>query len=227
MKEMVGLQHLNLAKGRDGFLYVPTNFASCDTLPLLVALHGAGGDGGQMIGALRDAAEASNFLVLAPESRGATWDLMRGGIGPDLDFMRRALASIYSRFAVDPDHRGICGFSDGASYALTIGLELGEQFTHIAAFAPGFTAPRSIGDHPKLFLAHGSHDRVLPLRLSLRLVPELKGLDLDVEFHEFSGGHELDPAVMKRALDWFLAPLPPAAIAPNRIRSEEQGIEFT
>ena len=33
------------------------------------------------------------------------------------------------------------GFSDGASYALSLGAANGDLFTHIAAFSPGFMRP--------------------------------------------------------------------------------------
>jgi len=33
---------------------------------------------------------------------------------------------------------GVCGFSDGASYALGLGLANGELFKSVMAFSPGF-----------------------------------------------------------------------------------------
>jgi predicted esterase len=43
------------------------------------------------------------------------------------------------------DRSAICcsGFSDGASYALSLGLSNGDLFSHILAFSPGFMRPMS------------------------------------------------------------------------------------
>jgi poly(3-hydroxybutyrate) depolymerase len=42
---------------------------------------------------------------------------------------------------VDPQRICVSGFSDGASYALSLGLANGDLFTHVAAFSPGFMRP--------------------------------------------------------------------------------------
>jgi phospholipase/carboxylesterase len=76
---------------RDGLLYVPPALPAGLPAPLIVAFHGAGGDAGQVVPLLRSAADASGLLVLAPDSRGSTWDLVRGGFGMDVRFLERAL----------------------------------------------------------------------------------------------------------------------------------------
>ena len=50
---------------------------------------------------------------------------------------------------LDVDRQRVCasGFSDGASYALSLGAANGDLFTHIAAFSPGFMRPPvSVGE---------------------------------------------------------------------------------
>jgi predicted esterase len=43
------------------------------------------------------------------------------------------------------------GFSDGASYALSLGLANGDLFTHVLGFSPGFMrVPRHVGRPPNL-----------------------------------------------------------------------------
>lgn len=36
-------------------------------------------------------ADAYGTLLLAPESRASTWDVLRGGLGSDVEYMNRAL----------------------------------------------------------------------------------------------------------------------------------------
>ena len=49
-----------------------------------------------------------------------------------------ALVRVFATYPVDPTHLAISGFSDGASYALSLGLANADLFTHIVAFSPGF-----------------------------------------------------------------------------------------
>src|SRR3954467_7832520 len=92
-----GRPPLRLGNRRDGVLLVPPGAAA--GAPLLVALHGAGGTGQQMTGLLAGAGASRGLLVLAPDSRGTTWDVIRGGYGPDVDFLDEALAAVFAGFA--------------------------------------------------------------------------------------------------------------------------------
>lgn len=102
----------------------------------------------------------------------------------------------------------IGGFSDGASYALSIGLTNGDLFDAVLAFSPGFAAPMIVHGMPRLFVSHGTGDQVLPVDVcSRRLVPRLRAVDYDITYEEFDGGHEVPEEVMERAVAW-LSPSP-------------------
>ena len=66
--------------------------------------------------------------VLAPDSRGTTWDAIREGFGDDVTFIDRALEHVFARVSIDPARVTVGGFSDGASYALSLGLANGDVF---------------------------------------------------------------------------------------------------
>jgi phospholipase/carboxylesterase len=128
-----------------------------------------------------------------------------GGYGPDVRFIDRALMQVFARHAIDPQHLAIGGFSDGASYALSLGLANGGLFSHILAFSPGFMAPSAFETGPRLFIAHGTADRVLPIdRTSRRLVPHLRAAGYRLEYREFEGGHLVPPEIAVEAVAWFL-----------------------
>jgi phospholipase/carboxylesterase len=65
--------------------------------------------------------------------------------------------------AVDAGRLAVEGFSDGASYALSIGLTNGDLLTHVVAFSPGFASPVAYTGKPPVFVSHGTHDEVLPI----------------------------------------------------------------
>ena len=199
-----GLHPLGLARDRDGLLLVPTSYRAGVAAPLVVALHGAGGDAAGGMAPLRDLADAAGLVVLAPASRGSTWDVIVDDYGPDVAVLDQALRHVFTRISVDTRRIAIEGFSDGASYALSLGLGNGDLFTHCIAFAPGFVAEPARQGRPRVFVTHGVHDTVLPIdRCSRRIVPALRRGGYDVDYREFDGGHVVPPDLARAAVDWL------------------------
>jgi predicted esterase len=96
------------------------------------------------------------------------------------------------------------GFSDGASYALSLGIDNGDLARHLVAFSPGFAAPAAPRGQPRILVTHGIEDPVLPVdRCSRRLVPRLRQSGYDVTYEEFQGGHLVTPELRRRALRWL------------------------
>jgi phospholipase/carboxylesterase len=201
----VGLQPLVLGAARNSYLYVPATYRAARPAPLVLLLHGAGGHARQSLDLLRSLADAAGLLLLAPASRDRTWDLLVGRCyGPDLALIDRALEQTFSRYAVAPERVAIGGFSDGASYALSLGITNGDLFTHVIAFSPGFMAPAGHTGSPRIFVSHGTRDGVLPIdRCSRRIVPQLERSGYEVLYREFDGGHTISPDIALEAVDWF------------------------
>jgi phospholipase/carboxylesterase len=105
-------------------------------------------------------------------------------------FLDAALRGVFGGHRVDPRRVALAGFSDGASYALSLALGNGDLFTHALAFSPGFAAPPEPVGRPRLFVSHGVADDVLPIgACSRRLVPRLRSAGYEVRYREFPGGH--------------------------------------
>jgi phospholipase/carboxylesterase len=110
---------------------------------------------------------------------------------------------------VDPARLAIGGFSDGASYALSLGLANGDLFPRVVAGSPGFVVSATPHGRPRFFISHGTSDQILPIdQCSRRIVPRLKSMGYDVTFREFVGRHELPPAIANEALRWMTARAP-------------------
>ena len=200
-----GRHPLGLDGKRDGAFLVPNGLDPAKPAPLIVALHGAGGIATHILDLVAAQAERHGIIVLAPESRGPTWDVIRGGYGPDVGFIDRALTKVFGLHPVDPGRIAVSGFSDGASYALSLGVINGDLFDHILAFSPGFLVPTTTADTPRIFISHGAHDEVLPIDpCSRRIVPALRRAGYDVDYHEFDGGHVVPPDMVERATVRFL-----------------------
>jgi phospholipase/carboxylesterase len=201
---IIHARSLGLGRRRDGLLRLPAGYRADRPAPLVVILHGAGANGADILPVLAPPADEDGLILLAPDSRDATWDVIRGGYGPDVAFIDRALAATFERHAVDPGRVVAAGFSDGASYALSLGLTNGELFTHLVAFSPGFAAPAEQHGSPRVFVAHGTRDTVLPIdACSRRLVPRLRGAGYDVHYEEFEGGHFVPETAVLDAMRWL------------------------
>jgi predicted esterase len=146
-------------------------------------------------------ADEHRLLLLAPASRAATWDVIAGGWGPDVRRIDDALAAVLATYPVDPAGLAISGFSDGASYALSLGLANADLFTHVLAFSPGFVAPVRATGVPRVYLSHGRADAVLPIdRTTRRIVPRLRAAGIPVTVHEFDGPHTVPPEIAEEAV---------------------------
>jgi phospholipase/carboxylesterase len=212
-----GTRALQIGWTRDGVIRVPEDIRR--PLPLVVLLHGASGSGQEFLESLAPAVTASGAVIIAPDSRGRTWDAMEVeagtvldlftstrrfvGFGPDVAFIDQALEQVFSTIAIDPERIAVAGFSDGATYALSIGVANGDLFRKVVAFSPGFVLDTRKRAQPEIFVSHGQQDRILPIaRASRRIVPALKQQRYRVTYREFEGGHYVPADIAREALAW-------------------------
>ncbi len=199
-----GLHELALPGGRRALVSVPKAREE-GPAGLVLMLHGAGADAEQSIDIAGDQAARRGVVVVAPESQSSTWDLLLEGPGPDVQAIDDALAQVFPRCAVGAHRVAIGGFSDGASYALSLGMANGDLFSWVLAFSPGFMAPPMLIGLPAIFVSHGTNDRVLAIqRTSRRIVAQLEEVGYPLTYQEFSGGHTVPRDIVASALDHLL-----------------------
>src|SRR5215831_9873064 len=186
---------LGLDRERDAILLVPKS-APNSPLPLLLFLHGATQSADDMFWYLDSAPEETGVAILAPNSRETTWDAITDSFGPDVEVLDRALQRVFEMVAVDAARIAVGGFSDGATYAISLGLINGDLFKRVAAFSPGFVIDGATQGKPRFFISHGTRDRILPYEGSRRIASDLNARGYDVTFREFDGGHEMPADVM-------------------------------
>jgi phospholipase/carboxylesterase len=183
-----------------GVCYVPS------TIPrrLVLLLHGADGTAEAALRLLLPYADDRGLALYAPKSNGPTWDVGRCD-GVDVRRIQDALTQVLSTLPMAVVPPAIGGFSDGASYALSLALSNGDVFDTVLAFSPGFAAPTQKIGRPAVFISHGRDDRVLPIgRCGGRLARVLCATGYPVDYHEFNGGHEVPQEVVMAALDWLV-----------------------
>ncbi len=200
-----GRHALQFPEGREAVLVVPEGLDAGAPAPLLVLFHGAGGEANRVLPFFVRWARARRFLLLAPQSMFPTWDVVIGGHGPDLARLDTALQRVATHFRLEPARLAFAGFSDGGSYALSVGLSNGDVVSHVIALSAGFMNTFVRHGSPRVLLAHGRSDQQLPYETiarphALRLLEE--GVDLTLL--PFDGDHVIVPEVVERAIDFFL-----------------------
>jgi predicted esterase len=186
-------------------------------LALIVLIHGAGGYPPHFLEKMEPVADQLGAMLVAPHSVGPTWDLVEHMAqgdepwgGPDAYRLDEALGDLFKRAAVDPSRIVLLGFSDGASYALSLGLANPKLFSGVIALSPGMYAPpRGIDRAQRVFIAHGRSDHVLPFAATSDIVQALRDQGADVRFRPFDGDHQIDAAALTEGLEWVLGPAAP------------------
>ena len=161
----------------------------------------------QGIRRLSSFADERGFVLLSPASADGTWDAIRGGYGEDVRTIDECLVRTFAACRIDAARIGICGFSDGASYALGLGLSNGDLFRALMAYSPGFIPQgyKRVAS-PRVFISHGTNDQILPIDSCGRPVArKLKGQGYQVLFREFDGPHTVPKEITEESLTWFLS----------------------
>ena len=198
-----GLQHLE-GDGLRGLFYVPHTYSPNESLPVLILLHGGGHHASDWFGSYGRRADKGRFIIIAPDSFGKTWG-STGDFKPDVARINGALAAVFSRYAADPSRVAVGGFSDGASYALSLGLFNGDRIRGVIAFSPGYLLGQQGRGHPSFFISHGLQDTMLPIEGSRSYVELLRKGGYTVVYREFNGGHEVPPSLSDVAMSWVEA----------------------
>ncbi len=200
------------ASGRSGYFFVPAR-ASTGALPLMVLLHGTGGDGRDMISAFRDLAAERGFVLAAPSSdyveEGHAFNWRVGDhprdFSDDYDHVLACVAEIRARrdLSIDPARVLIAGFSGGASSAPYIASNA-EPFTEFAVLHGGVfvggIGPRKV---PGWF-STGDSDPARPPAHVLGHFNSMQQAGFDVVFRTFPGAHVLSSIEKDALVAWWL-----------------------
>ena len=136
---------------------------------LIVALHGAGGSPDSAIEAFGGAWDVPGLVFVAPAAKGPTWSVISSDRDLDLESVDFAVAEVWARCPLAHDRLALGGFSDGATYALTLGVANGDLFPAIIALSPGGILADTRRGQPRIFVSHGTEDDVLPIAGAERL----------------------------------------------------------
>lgn len=193
-----------------GVLLTPDEMDPARNYPLITVLHGAGRQDEMLVKACRSEPARRQALFFVPRSVAPTWDLIAGEGRADLDFLEYAYDLIYRRYRIDAFSQSLIGYSDGASYALSVGLSNAGFFDAVMVWAAGFVVldpatADAAAPKPRLYLEYGTHDELFAFdRVARPMKENLERAGYDVTFSVDEGGrHWPSGSFQSEALDWY------------------------
>jgi phospholipase/carboxylesterase len=137
--------------------------------------------------------------------------IQEGTFDVDAIYMNHVLQWTFDHIAADPARTSISGFSDGATYAIWLGLKNGDLFTRIAAFTPCTLLPTIRTGMPTVFVSHGTDDTLRPIdQCSRVMVPSLQADGYTVQYIEYPSattppgtGHFITPDVITQGMTYL------------------------
>ncbi|MBX3026893.1 phospholipase [bacterium] len=194
---------------RGGFsLYVPESYDPARDWPLVVALHGGSGSGGDFLWTWLTEARSRGCLLLAPTSLGSTWSLMDEDV--DAPALRAMVDYVRAHWRVDDRRVLLTGLSDGATYTLLCGLRDDMPFTALAPVS-GVLHPANLlngnlarAAGRRVYLVHGARDWMFPVATARMAHRELQRAGADVTYREIADlSHTYPREENARILEWF------------------------
>ncbi len=137
-------------------------------LPLVIALHGAGGDGPGMASysGLSVTADRHGFAVLYPTAGSSHhfWSLNAKMYPDDVASIRTLLPQAMEASCADATRIYATGVSNGGGFAARLGCELAGTIAAVAPVAGGYRAldPCPDGHRTSILEIHGTSDHVVP-----------------------------------------------------------------
>ncbi len=199
------------------FLFVPEKYASAPAdrkWPMLIVLHGAGGNMKVGFPAITKVAEDRGYILVSPSYRadGAWWK-------PDArEFLVKVVEDVCAKYRVDRDRVAIAGVSNGAAgawVAAKIKPELYRAVISISGMFEGRPEPTP-SEGPPVFIVHGARDGVIPVTFSRNAFKAFEKVRPGTEYKEYPrDGHlvfftKLDE-VLGLAFDWLGKNMKPVA----------------
>lgn len=154
---------------RTWIVYLPANYNTGDSFPLLLALHGLTQTGQSIMNfsGFNAIADTGNFVVVYPDGINNSWNvgLSGGSTANDVGFISALIDTLHQRYAINLNRVYATGFSNGGFLSYKLACELGNR---IAAIAPvsgtmtdaSFSACTPERNIPVLHI-HGTNDFVV------------------------------------------------------------------
>lgn len=204
---------------------LPVDYDPEAALPLVVGLHGFGSNTEDFLG-LYGRVESPEFIFAIPEAPYAmssgretgyswsTWSesdsaVYEASLELSSEFVRNVVLELQVRYA--PSSTWLLGFSQGCALAYLAGFSSPNVIDGIIGFGGYVEDPTPFLEAPaparelRIFVAHGTGDRIVDLSESRRAFALFDSLGCDAVMVEFDGAHTVQAQTLEEALEWMEA----------------------
>jgi phospholipase/carboxylesterase len=208
---------------------LPDGYEAERSYPAIVCLHGRGADMRDLAG-LAPAIDQRGYLYVCPNApvtisiapgfSGQAW--YEPGGNPTAIAMERALTALdgviretFGQYGVSPGRAILLGFSQGGAMTYRYGILRPEMFAGLVILSGALRNPEALLPHlptargQRIFVAHGTHDPVVPIDLSRDAVAFLEAQGYQPLYREYPMGHEINLEVLNDLVPWIHETLPP------------------
>ena len=152
-------------------------------MPLVIALHGAGGNGRFMerYSGLTPVANKRGFAVAYPSAEGKFWQLVPNSdpAHDDVSFIRSLIGQLERTTCVDPGRVYVTGVSNGGGLTARLGCELSDEVAAIAPVAGRYSVlpPCHPAQPVSILEVHGTNDAAVDYKEVPTLLAQWRSLD--------------------------------------------------
>lgn len=189
-------------------LHLPQAYAELQSVPLVIALHGGGGDGPKTarLTGFNALADREGFIVVYPEGINHHWNDGRlpDRIADDVGFISALLDKLQAEYRIDPTRVYVTGPSNGAMMTYRLAYEMTGR---IAAAAPVIgSIPLGLKDRCRpsgpmpMLIINGDADPLVPygggeVRVGRQRLGRLISTDDTIQFWVAQNGCTATPSV--------------------------------
>jgi predicted esterase len=193
-------------------IYVPSSYDKSKKYPLIMLLHGAGGDENNFLdryqGLWPKLAEERGYIIAAANGRGPVSGYTKES-GTEQDVMD-VIALVEKNYNIDTAREYLAGHSMGGGGTWRLGFEYRNRFAALAPIAgtrpsPAIDVAISNGRKVPMMVICGAKDALVPVEGCRQVAAKLKSLGYDAKYLEFPNDDHLSVAVtsIKDIFDWF------------------------
>lgn len=222
--------YVPMSKLSELLVKVPDKIDFARRYPLLIGLHGNGGLAEKMIAIMNHALKKEPLILAAAQGAYPNFPQLRGRhFSWAIQTRERRLWKIDDPLAVQNIHEALqsltrkypisevylLGFSQGAAYAFLSAFKHADRVAGVISVGGVFPETDSEfsilkdeeiekGKKFRVFIAQGTHDPLVAAGLGAQTGAKLKNYGYDVEYHEYEGGHEISPELLKKIYAWMI-----------------------
>lgn len=193
-------------------LFIPSTYDKSKTYPMIVLLHGAGGDENNFFdryeGLWPKLAEERGYIIAAVNGRGPVSGYAKEN-GAEQDVLD-VTSLVEKNYKIDPTRIYLGGHSMGAGGTWRIGLEYRDRFAALAPIAgtrmtPALETALKSGRKIPLIIVAGVKDALVPIAGCREVAEKAKALGYETKYLEYPDGDHISVAIssVKDVFDWF------------------------